>query len=419
MYKLQLLSGSGRSATYLLRLYGQEGDASRALVCKDDEIAAFVRLAGASLGPPLVATFANGRVEGWIEGRAITNARCAVAAAPYTRAVRGTKPADSSRCQRPLVYPNTTVLSRCLRSPNVVCTHPAGCASAGNPWRRSSPASTSSRRQRPAGRRRPTAESGTDSGPLSIVTPPLPLPPRLAVPAEACRTCNAHGKHLLVLPRLRRWLGLLNDAFPAGEDLPPAFREILGGAASAKGALAEEAAWLERLLGALPEDCFCHNDLQHGCVLCVLARTRVIPSQSVGFLSCAPSKEYRSCRQKRQCARFLPPRHRNIMALCQGGASGAAAPPADAAAGCAAEPTPPPPQLCFVDYEYAQFGPPQFDLANHFAECALWGSPAGSVTPRACWTSRRTCARLRWTLTRQKTVCSLRAPLLELRQVGV
>lgn len=27
-------------------------------------------------------------------------------------------------------------------------------------------------------------------------------------------------------------------------------------------------------------------------------------------------------------------------------------------------------RVCFVDYEYSQFGPPQFDVANHFAECA-------------------------------------------------
>lgn len=104
--------------------------------------------------------------------------------------------------------------------------------------------------------------------------------------------------------RRRRWLRLMDESYTGG-DVPPAIREALG-APSGAAALAAEGAWLERLLGSVPQDTFCHNDLQHG----------------------------------------------NIMELAGDGPE-------------------PGPALCFVDYEYSCYGPAQYDVANHFAECAM------------------------------------------------
>lgn len=71
----------GKTHTFLLRLYGHTEDQG-ALVSKEHEISVFAKLAEASLGPPLIATFANGRVEGWIDGRAMTNVMCGVILLP-------------------------------------------------------------------------------------------------------------------------------------------------------------------------------------------------------------------------------------------------------------------------------------------------------------------------------------------------
>lgn len=78
VYALKLHSRT-ESKQFLLRVYGEAGEESDlpALVSREHEIDVFRRLSSASIAPELKASFANGRLEGWIEGRSMTNLRSA------------------------------------------------------------------------------------------------------------------------------------------------------------------------------------------------------------------------------------------------------------------------------------------------------------------------------------------------------
>lgn len=93
--------------------------------------------------------------------------------------------------------------------------------------------------------------------------PPLTINSRLARALATPVTASLFRPLACSCPP-RHWIGLVNDCY-ATEDLPSAFREALSGSGSAQESLAAEAAWLERLVGSVPQDVFCHNDLQHGC----------------------------------------------------------------------------------------------------------------------------------------------------------